>query len=523
MSKIQIELLTHAAVALISILRRMGYTCALCGDLACYGFGIKCVPKVRDLELHSNYSTTQQKLQALIFTPSNRGVWPSLETLKSQLVQHPDGQSRFFTSWDPHDNSNVLSYYDHTTKAKSEKTCVIDISFIDTAAIHLIRDVDGLPFVPISYVILQKLEEWALPLAKTSTTARRAVADVIQALLNLVYLLDDLDTEPLYPPLWDVSRERVQRFISEYSGSAPIWKKFELDLELLPAAKVVSPPPPTQPSEPPRILRSPEVFLEAEEPQLSPISNPTRTQMVIMAAKDSVRLLYKCGWRSAIFGGLACFLYGNTRAPNDVDLLVLLPPGSTVTAEELKQNLVVLDPDHFFTTPSKDPSAAYRILWYRLTNYPAQTAKTSCKVDLLLPGVMNLPNFPPSLIHWDEGLPLVPFSLLLLQKLQAWDDHRRSRDPIKWQRQRTDMEDLDGLTGLSAFDLLKLSRPWSDTILFSPEFQKMTVERVIDYYVKIKTIRKIMFSRDVFVAREITSDYAAQQDQMGRVFTDDRV
>ncbi|KAG6899568.1 hypothetical protein C0993_009180 [Termitomyces sp. T159_Od127] len=398
--------------------------------------------------------------------------------------------------WDAKDEIEVLSYYDHTMKGKSEKTCVIDISFIDTTAVHLVRDVNGLPFVPISYVVLQKLEEWAAPFAKTSSTARRAVADVIQALLKIVFLSDDLDTEPLCPPLWDASRERVQRFVSESSGSVATWKKLGFDLEP-PVAKTVSPPSPIRSSEPPQIVYSSEVLSETEGQQLPPISNPTRTQMVMMAAKDSVLLLHECGWRSAIFGGLACFLYGNTRPPNvcllltllrqgsqpvqDVDLLVLVSPESTVTAEELKQNLVILDPYHFFTTPSKDPLASYHILWYRLTNDPVQNAKTSCKIDLLLPGVMNLPNMPPSLIHWDEGLPLVPFSLLLLQKLQAWDDHRKSKDPIKWQRQRTDMEDLDGLTGLSALELLKSSQPWSDATLFNLEFQKLTKERVINY------------------------------------------
>ncbi|KAG6896081.1 hypothetical protein C0992_010455 [Termitomyces sp. T32_za158] len=363
-------------------------------------------------------------------------------------------------------------------KGKSEKICIIDLFFIDTGAVHLVQDVDDLPFVPISYVILQKLEEWATPLAETSTTARRAAADVIQALLKVVSMLDDLDTEPLYPPLWDASKERVQRFLSEYSGSVATWNKLGLDLEPL-AATTVSPPSSIEPSEPPQIIYFNEAsFLEPDGTQLPPIAHPTRTQMVMMAAKDSIRLLHKCGCRSAIFGGLACFLYGNTRVPNDVDLLVLLPPGSTVTVEELKLNLVVLNPNHFFTTPSKDSLPSYCILWYRLNDDPVQTDKTSCKVDLLLPGTMNLPNLPSSLIHWDEGLPLVPFSLLLLQKLQAWDDHRKSKDPIKWQRQRTDMEDLDGLTSLSAIQLLRYSRPWSDTTLFNREFQKLTKERV---------------------------------------------
>ncbi|KAG6916250.1 hypothetical protein DXG01_007707 [Tephrocybe rancida] len=471
MSQANMQLITNTAIALTSILRTLGYTCALCGELACYGFGISRIPK---------------KVEALIILPpSKRGAWHSLDALNSQLVQQSQGPSYFFTSWDVVDNSNVLCYYDHTIQGSAERTCIIEMSYLDASTAHLIREVNSLPFVPISYVILRKLEEWATPLAKSSTFFRRAAADTIQALLQLLLMMDDLQSEPLDPHLYEISWERAQRFISEYTDSASTWKKLGFGPEPPPKPLVsdrsLTVPGVAVPPEPPQILRSPETFDVLEEPELPPISNPTRTQMVLMAAKDAVRLLYKCGWRSAIFGSLACFLYGNTRSPNDVDLLALLPPGSTVTAEELKQNLVVLDPYHFFTISSKDAQASYRVLYYRLTNNPAQTAKTSCKIDLLLPGVMNLPNFSPSRIHWDEGLPLVPFSLLLLQKLQAWDEHRRSKDPIKWQRQRTDMEDLDGLTALSVCTPLKHERPWSDETLFTSEFQRLSKQRVLTF------------------------------------------
>ncbi|KNZ76797.1 hypothetical protein J132_08708 [Termitomyces sp. J132] len=436
MAKVTIELINNAATTLISSLKRLGYTCAL------------------------------RKVEVVIFVSSGL---PPIEILRSQLIQ----KGHFFVSKDQPD---TLLFYDHTMKGKTKKICAVDISYLDSPADHLIRDVNGLPFVAISYILLQKLREWAESPEKSSKRSRKQAELAAGVVLELLKA-DNLDIEPLDPSLLSTSRQHISRFMAQYSGYASAWEKLGF-ASALPVVKSPSLSWQIQPFELPSIPCSP----EPEGFESPPLAEPTRIQMVIMAANHSVRLLSKCGWCSTVFGSLACFLYGNDRVPNDVDLLILGPSsGNMFTIEDLKQNLVVLDPYHFFTTPSQDEQATYRILWYRLTDGPIQTTKTSCKIDLLLPGVMNFPNFPPSLIHWDEGLPLIPFSLLLLQKLQAWDDHRRSKNAIEWQRQRTDMEDLVGLTGLSAFVPLTYSRPWSNTTLFSPEFQKLTKERVNDY------------------------------------------
>jgi hypothetical protein len=119
------------------------------------------------------------------------------------------------------------------------------------------------------------------------------------------------------------------------------------------------------------------------------------------------------------------------------------------------------------------------MLYYRLNNVSsAQTVSTSCKVDLVFPGTLRLPALPSTHISWDEGLPLVPFSLLLLQKLQGWDDHRISGENIKRLKQTTDVGDIKGLLGLSEMVPLQISRPWSDRLLFDEEFETLSRERV---------------------------------------------
>ena len=54
----------------------------------------------------------------------------------------------------------------------------------------------------------------------------------------------------------------------------------------------------------------------------------------------------------------------------------------------------------------------------------------SSKVDILLPGVMHLPALPTSMITRISSLPLVPFPVLLLQKLQGWADWSLDRNEI---------------------------------------------------------------------------------------------
>lgn len=122
------------------------------------------------------------------------------------------------------------------------------------------------------------------------------------------------------------------------------------------------------------------------------------------------------------------------------------------------------------------------MLYYRLTDSMAgQTPCTSCKVDIVFPGTLHLPNLPLTQIWWDDALPLVPFSVLLLQKLQGWDDHRTSSDKLKKLRQQTDAQDVQGLLKLSMCVALRFTQPWGDRRLFSAEFERLSRIRVKEF------------------------------------------
>ncbi|KAF7348733.1 Helicase ATP-binding domain-containing protein [Mycena venus] len=113
------------------------------------------------------------------------------------------------------------------------------------------------------------------------------------------------------------------------------------------------------------------------------MSHP-RLDEVERVARATVTTLLSAGIRSCLVGGMACSIYGNSRVPNDVDIVCLTDKH---TQEELKGILVAND-INFYTIASKDPLATYRVLWYRLG------FRRSCKVDVLLPGVMNIPPVP---------------------------------------------------------------------------------------------------------------------------------
>lgn len=158
--------------------------------------------------------------------------------------------------------------------------------------------------------------------------------------------------------------------------------------------------------------------------------------------------------------------------PKDVDILVLPSVGGIRTIEQLKLSVISANPTNFFLIPARDPTADYQILYYRLANSPAPIPRTSCRVDIVFPGAFHLPNLPLSQIWWDEALPLIPFSLLLLQKLQGWDDHGLSH---------VDAQDVQGLLKLSICVGLRYTEPWKDRQLFSVEFERLSRERVIAF------------------------------------------
>ena len=174
-------------------------------------------------------------------------------------------------------------------------------------------------------------------------------------------------------------------------------------------------------------------------------------------ADVAIATLNQIGVTACFVGGMACKLYGNDRTPGvgtiqhrtkrappplcsdslkDLDILCL---GCPWGQEELKRRVVTADPS-FYLFPSMTPGATYKVLWY------GTSLSLRCKVDLLFPGMMNIPWVPVSAIHHPEPrMPCAPFTLVFLLKLQAWVQHTDSEESRFRLKANTDALDLKAM------------------------------------------------------------------------------
>ncbi|KAJ7146402.1 hypothetical protein C8R44DRAFT_757352 [Mycena epipterygia] len=206
-------------------------------------------------------------------------------------------------------------------------------------------------------------------------------------------------------------------------------------------------------------------------------SEQEHLSLVLAAAETTINILRQHNLSAAIFGSLACKLYGNSRCPKDADILVF-PPNDQIDAETLKRLIVAAAPRLFYLKNARDPAATYRILWFR---QPPRRRET--KVDILVPGPMSLPAIPLPRLRWASGLPLAPFPFILLHKLKGWADHRAAPEAFKRVRQSTDAADVRRLLDITAEMRVLRAVPswWTDAELFDAELQADSLVRVRDY------------------------------------------
>ncbi|EIW52046.1 uncharacterized protein TRAVEDRAFT_75471 [Trametes versicolor FP-101664 SS1] len=137
---------------------------------------------------------------------------------------------------------------------------------------------------------------------------------------------------------------------------------------------------------------------------------------ILDVARKTIAIFESHGLKCCLMGSAASYLHGVKRTPNDVDLVVL---STTFTQEALKE-LLVREDSQYTLVRSRNPRATYRVLWYR---FPGTYER--CKVDILIPGVLNL-----------------------LLKLQGWSDHRASTRSDMQFKQYLDVRDIEALLAI---------------------------------------------------------------------------
>lgn len=189
---------------------------------------------------------------------------------------------------------------------------------------------------------------------------------------------------------------------------------------------------------------------------------------VINVALKVTDILRNKGVRSCLSGGVACVSYGCTQVPTvsspnvlwrihqnsslshiqSIDIVALT---NEHTADEIKALISAEDPEDFFIhqTPLGDSTTPPHT-----TLYCKIERRLACKVVILVPGAMGITIDLAARMHHGllNGHPVLalPSILLLLLKLNAWNEHRKSEFPEEKWKQYTDTHDINQMVEVAA-------------------------------------------------------------------------
>ena len=404
-------------------------------------------------------------------------------------------------------NISNLRYYDSISEQETH-FCMIHLLRVDDTSPILIGDIvrlKNMPVAPLTHLVIDHLRTMLAHLEQPGNSHQQVIT-----LNNLLLAAKERNLTASSNTLFN------QEANSVLGRALHLWP--QLSHVLLTATPLFPSIPPAGsigPTSPTNLLdneRSNLAFVDSlaeidsdQEDDVQVHGNPgplvdSRVQTICRITKKVVRLLRDRKIDCALFGSAACWLYGNTRVPDvctlfhsyfqlnlilqDIDLVAFPPP--ELSREPLKDIIQQGHPRLHLERPA-NPSAPFKILFFYLDGINGPRGffpGNKCKIDILIPGILHLPHLSGSQIPQLGGLPVVPFSVLLLQKLQGWDDHRKMRwsEPKKFAKSSIDARDLQELLTLQQHIVpLRVSQPWNDTSLFTEEFMSLSRQRVRDF------------------------------------------
>jgi hypothetical protein len=185
------------------------------------------------------------------------------------------------------------------------------------------------------------------------------------------------------------------------------------------------------------------------------------TKDVRRVARRTIEILKRGNYKCAVFGSLACSVWGMDRRPGvsdchlskhvksanliqDVDIVVF----SRHDCEVIKAYIAAHN-DRFSLEDAETPGAEYKVLYFNLH----WGWGLKCKVDILTPGQkpLHIPTIPPRHIVSPNGygIPVVPLIALLILKVQGWRDHCKSRKQRFRKKIPQDIEDIRQLLDMA--------------------------------------------------------------------------
>ncbi|TFY68482.1 hypothetical protein EVG20_g3532 [Dentipellis fragilis] len=215
---------------------------------------------------------------------------------------------------------------------------------------------------------------------------------------------------------------------------------------------------------------------------------PTKSE-VAAVAKRIVKILVGKGLSCYLVGGVASMLWGTSRTPNDVDIVI---PTTDYNAEEIKRLVARADP-RFHLIPSKNPRNTYKVTWFEKAR-STDASLLRCKVDFLVPPTLNVPSLAEAHIVRKAGLPVSPLLPLLLLKRQAWEDHRWARYTDLRAKQHTDVADITELLEIAVREGVRVAdAPWLSSLFLSAARRRVQ-SYVVQYYASRRAWRELGFT-----------------------------
>jgi len=131
----------------------------------------------------------------------------------------------------------------------------------------------------------------------------------------------------------------------------------------------------------------------------------------------------------------------------DVDVLIL---NSQYDQEEIKRMITRKNPC-FYLMDAKTTGADWKVLWNHPRGKGFTKRSAAIKIDILLPGIMELPSFNPYWINYHNSLklPTAPLLLVLLHKVRGWSKRVNSTDH-HYEKHRQDASDVATLAPLAS-------------------------------------------------------------------------
>jgi hypothetical protein len=132
----------------------------------------------------------------------------------------------------------------------------------------------------------------------------------------------------------------------------------------------------------------------------------------------------------------------------DVDVLIL---DSQWDQETVKWMMTEENPC-FYLVDAKTAGADWKVLWYHPYGSGSTRRTWAVKIDILLPGIIELPTFDPGWIEYDNNhkLPTAPLSLVLLHKVLGWWERINSLDDYHYEKHWQDARDVANLAPLAS-------------------------------------------------------------------------